>query len=66
MRIFEKEIDEWIQIVSSLIAGNLIRLKQSVREHLEDVSLICRRLAEKIGVPDAGELLGLLHDLWQI
>lgn len=37
--------------------------EQSVREHLEDVSLISRCLAEKIGVPDAGELLGLLHDL---
>ncbi|MFA6900515.1 MAG: CRISPR-associated helicase Cas3' [Desulfurivibrionaceae bacterium] len=37
--------------------------EQSVREHLENVSLICRCLAEKIGVPDAGELLGLLHDL---
>lgn len=37
--------------------------EQSVREHLEDVSLISRCLAEKIGVPDIGELLGLLHDL---
>ena len=36
--------------------------EQSVREHLEDVSLISRCLAEKIGVPGAGELLGLLHD----
>jgi len=37
--------------------------EQSVREHLEEVSLICRCLSEKIGVPGAGELLGLLHDI---
>jgi CRISPR-associated endonuclease/helicase Cas3 len=35
---------------------------QTVREHLEDVSLISRCLAEKIGAADVGELLGLLHD----
>lgn len=35
---------------------------QTVQEHLIEVSLICRRLAEKVVVPDAGELLGLLHD----
>ncbi len=35
---------------------------QTVCEHLEEVSLICRCLAEKLGVPDAGELIGLLHD----
>lgn len=38
------------------------QVAQSVREHLVEVSLICRSLAEKIGVPEAGELLGLLHD----
>jgi CRISPR-associated endonuclease/helicase Cas3 len=37
--------------------------EQSVCEHLAKVSLICRCLAEKIGIPNAGELLGLLHDL---
>lgn len=36
--------------------------EQSVREHLEDVSRICGCLAEKIGMSDAGEILGLLHD----
>lgn len=36
--------------------------EQSVHDHLEEVSLICRCLAEKIGAPDIGELLGLLHD----
>lgn len=36
---------------------------QTVREHLEDVSLISRCLAEKIGSAGVGELLGLLHDL---
>ncbi|OPL17006.1 MAG: CRISPR-associated protein [delta proteobacterium ML8_D] len=35
---------------------------QSVQEHLIGASLICRRLAEKVVAPDAGELLGLLHD----
>ena len=35
---------------------------QTVKEHVENVSLIARCLAEKIGVPDIGELLGLLHD----
>jgi CRISPR-associated endonuclease/helicase Cas3 len=35
---------------------------QTVQEHLIEVSLICRRLAEKVVTPDAGELLGLLHD----
>ncbi len=35
---------------------------QTVREHVENVSLIARCYAEKIGVPDIGELLGLLHD----
>jgi len=37
--------------------------EQTVCEHLEEVSLICCCLAEKIGVSDVGELLGLLHDL---
>jgi CRISPR-associated endonuclease/helicase Cas3 len=35
---------------------------QTVQEHLIEVSLICRRLAKKVVAPDAGELLGLLHD----
>ena len=35
---------------------------QTVQKHLIEVSLICRRLAEKVVAPDAGELLGLLHD----
>ncbi len=37
--------------------------EQSVYVHLLETSLICRLFAEKIGVPDIGELLGLLHDL---
>jgi len=36
--------------------------EQSVREHLQKVSLICRNFAEKAGMPEIGELLGLLHD----
>jgi len=35
---------------------------QTVQEHLIEVSLICRCLAEKIDAADTGELLGLLHD----
>ncbi|MCK5679374.1 CRISPR-associated helicase Cas3' [bacterium] len=36
--------------------------EQTVQKHLVDVANNCRQLAEKIGVPKAGELLGLLHD----
>ncbi len=36
---------------------------QTVCEHLIGVSLISKQLAAKIGIPEAGELLGLLHDL---
>ncbi len=36
---------------------------QTVREHLEGVSAISKTFASKIGLPDAGALLGLLHDL---
>jgi CRISPR-associated endonuclease/helicase Cas3 len=36
--------------------------KQSVYEHLTGVSDICSQLTGKIGLPDAGSLLGLLHD----
>jgi len=36
--------------------------EQSVYEHLQGVSHICRQLADKISVPKTGELLGLLHD----
>jgi CRISPR-associated endonuclease/helicase Cas3 len=36
--------------------------EQTVSEHLMDTALITRCLAGKLGIPDAGELLGLLHD----
>jgi len=36
--------------------------EQTVCSHLEEVSVICRELARKIGVPEAGNILGLLHD----
>lgn len=36
---------------------------QSVCEHLEEVSAICGKLAGKIGLSDAGKILGLLHDV---
>lgn len=36
--------------------------EQTVGSHLEEVSAICRRLAGKISMPEAGGLLGLLHD----
>jgi CRISPR-associated endonuclease/helicase Cas3 len=36
--------------------------EQSVEEHLENVSIICSQRTRKIGLPDTGELLGLLHD----
>jgi CRISPR-associated endonuclease/helicase Cas3 len=36
--------------------------EQAVSEHLLEASIISRCFAEKIGCPDVGELLGLLHD----
>jgi CRISPR-associated endonuclease/helicase Cas3 len=36
--------------------------EQSVLEHLQEVSAICGSLAGKVGVSEAGRLLGLLHD----
>jgi CRISPR-associated endonuclease/helicase Cas3 len=36
---------------------------QTVGKHLIEVSAICGRLSHKIGLPEAGQLLGLLHDL---
>jgi CRISPR-associated endonuclease/helicase Cas3 len=41
---------------------HIARPGQSVKDHLENVSEICRSLTVKIDVPEAGELLGLLHD----
>ena len=38
------------------------KTEQSVSEHLTSVAEICRQLTAKIGLADAGELLGLLHD----
>lgn len=35
---------------------------QTVAEHLHEVAEIARNLAAKIAVPEAGELIGLLHD----
>jgi len=35
---------------------------QAVLNHLLDVAQLSRQFASKIGVPDLGELLGLLHD----
>lgn len=36
---------------------------QELREHLDGVATITSRLASKIGMPHAGELIGLAHDL---
>lgn len=35
---------------------------QPVMDHLLEVAQLSRKFAEKLGVPDLGELLGLLHD----
>jgi len=35
---------------------------QTVAEHLQEVAAITKKLAAKINVPEAGELIGLLHD----
>ena len=37
--------------------------KQYVQQHLDNVAAIAARLTAKIGLPEAGRLLGLLHDL---
>lgn len=43
-----------------------VRLKdnkvQTLAIHLQEVALIAKQLAAKINVPEAGELIGLLHD----
>ena len=39
------------------------RKEQSLEEHLDGVSRRARTLAAKIGLQDAGELIGALHDL---
>ncbi|MDD1613040.1 MAG: CRISPR-associated endonuclease Cas3'', partial [Methylococcaceae bacterium] len=36
--------------------------KQTVATHLQEVAEIAKQLAAKINVPEAGELIGLLHD----
>lgn len=36
---------------------------QTVAEHLQEVAVIAKTLAAKINVAEAGELIGLLHDL---
>ena len=36
--------------------------KQTVATHLQEVAGIAKQLAAKINVPEAGELIGLLHD----
>ncbi len=36
---------------------------QTVYEHLKGVSAIAKEFTAKIGLPEAGEILGLLHDL---
>ena len=37
-------------------------VKQSLEDHLDDVGEIASKLASKIGVSSAGNLIGLLHD----
>lgn len=36
--------------------------EQTVAEHLVEVAAICSQLTDKIGLPETGTLLGLLHD----
>ena len=38
------------------------KAEQSVASHLFEVAKIAKQLATKINVPEAGELIGLLHD----
>lgn len=39
------------------------QVAQTVKMHLVEAAVLCRCFAEKIGLPEAGELIGLLHDL---
>ncbi|WP_394752668.1 CRISPR-associated endonuclease Cas3'' [Crenothrix sp.] len=41
---------------------SLDKSEQTVSEHLLEVAEITKSLAVKINVPEAGELIGLLHD----
>ena len=36
--------------------------QQALETHLQEVAAICKQLAQKLGVDQAGELIGLLHD----
>jgi CRISPR-associated endonuclease/helicase Cas3 len=36
--------------------------RQTVADHLQEVAGIVKQLVAKINVPEAGELIGLLHD----
>jgi CRISPR-associated endonuclease/helicase Cas3 len=38
------------------------KCKQTVASHLQEVAGITKQLAAKINAPEAGELIGLLHD----
>ena len=38
------------------------KCKQTVATHLLEVASITKKLAAKINIPEAGELIGLLHD----
>ena len=38
------------------------KTEQSVANHLLEVAEVAKQLATKINVPEAGELIGLLHD----
>lgn len=37
-------------------------VEQTLEEHLQEVSTIAEKLSAKIGVPEVGKLLGILHD----
>ena len=39
------------------------RKQQHLWEHLEEVSDLAGRFADKVGLKECGELIGLLHDL---
>jgi len=38
------------------------KAQQTVAAHLQEVAEIAKTLAAKINVPEAGELIGLMHD----
>lgn len=60
----EYDFDKYVLKISLFIAHirQSDKAKQSVQIHLTETAAIARALAAKLDLPEAGELLGLMHD----